>query len=145
MDLLERTLAEIRSKAAELRNSFGDEERARAIEWAASLVERALHEQAEERRPAEASPGRASQDHLARLTADGCPTLDGHTRQESAQQTSPAGDPGKTMWLSVRARASMIPLPTLGPLEADGEERRPWRLETGGTNGTKCMEGGRAH
>jgi hypothetical protein len=31
----------------------------------------------------------------------------------------------------------MIPLPTLGPLEADGEERRPWRLETGGMNGTK--------
>jgi len=30
MDSLERTLAEIRSKAAELRNSFGDEERARA-------------------------------------------------------------------------------------------------------------------
>ncbi len=28
MDSLERTLAEIRSKAAELRNSFGDEERA---------------------------------------------------------------------------------------------------------------------
>jgi hypothetical protein len=37
MDSLERTLAEIRSKAAELRNSFGDEERARAIEWAAFL------------------------------------------------------------------------------------------------------------
>lgn len=36
MDSLERTIAEIRSKAAELRNSFGDEERARAIEWAAS-------------------------------------------------------------------------------------------------------------
>src|SRR5256886_13621235 len=49
MDSLERTLAEIRSKAAELRNSFGDEERARAIEWAASLVERALQEHAEER------------------------------------------------------------------------------------------------
>ncbi len=49
MDSLERTLAEIRSKAAELRNSFGDEEGARAIEWAASLVERALQEHAEER------------------------------------------------------------------------------------------------
>src|SRR3989441_6164179 len=68
----------------------------------------------------------------------------GLMRQESAPQTSPGGSPGKTMWLSARARASMIPLPTLGPLEADGEERRPWRLETGGTNGTKCMEGGRA-
>ncbi len=49
IDSLERTLAEIRSKAAELRNSFGDEERARAIEWAVSLVERALQEHAEER------------------------------------------------------------------------------------------------
>jgi len=29
MDSLERTLAEIRSKAAELRHSFGDEESAR--------------------------------------------------------------------------------------------------------------------
>src|SRR6058998_1885374 len=69
----------------------------------------------------------------------------GLMRQESAQRTCPPDGPGKTMWLSARARASMIPLPTLGPLEADGEERRPWRLETGGTNGTKCMEGGRAH
>ena len=39
MDSLERTLAEIRSKAAELRNSFGDEERARAIECALVLAE----------------------------------------------------------------------------------------------------------
>ena len=36
MHSLERTLAEIRSKAAELRNSFGDEERARAIELGSS-------------------------------------------------------------------------------------------------------------
>ncbi len=69
MDSLERTLAEIRSKAAELRNSFGDEERARAIEWAASLVERALQEHAEERLSLAEASARSgySQDHLARL------------------------------------------------------------------------------
>jgi hypothetical protein len=73
MDSLERTLAEIRSKAAELRNSFGDEERARAIEWAASLVERALHEQAEERLTLAEASARSgySQDHLARLIREG--------------------------------------------------------------------------
>lgn len=73
MNPLERTLAEIRSKAAELRNSFGDEERARAIEWAASLIERALQEQAEERLTlAEASLRSGySRDHLARLIREG--------------------------------------------------------------------------
>src|SRR5207247_9943722 len=73
MDSLERTLAEIRSKAAELRNSFGDEERARAIEWAASLVERALQEHAEERLTLAEASARSgySQDHLARLIREG--------------------------------------------------------------------------
>ena len=55
MDSLERTLAEIRSKAAELRNSFGDEERA---EERLSLAE------------ASARSG-YSQDHLARLIREG--------------------------------------------------------------------------
>ena len=69
MDSLERTLAEIRSKAAELRNSFGDGERARAIERAASLVERALQEPAEERLSLAEASARSgyAQDHLARL------------------------------------------------------------------------------
>ena len=49
MDSLERTLVAIRSKTAELRNRLGDEQRAGAIAWAASLVERAIHEQADER------------------------------------------------------------------------------------------------
>ncbi len=73
MDSLERTLAEIRSKAAELRNSFGDEERARAIEWAASLVERALQEHADERLTLAEASARSgySQDHLARLIREG--------------------------------------------------------------------------
>src|ERR1041384_4003261 len=73
MDSLERTLAEIRSKAAELRNSFGDEERARAIEWAASLVVRALQEHAEERltlAEASATSG-SSQAPRARLIREG--------------------------------------------------------------------------
>ncbi len=73
MDSLERTLAEIRSKAAELRDTFGDQERARAIEWAAVLVERALRERADERLTlAEASVRSGySQDHLARLIRKG--------------------------------------------------------------------------
>lgn len=73
MDSLERTLAEIRSKAAELRNNFGDEERARAIEWAASLVERALQEQGDECLTLAEASARSgySQDHLARLIREG--------------------------------------------------------------------------
>jgi hypothetical protein len=73
MDSLERTLAEIRSKAVELRNTFGDEERARAIEWAASLVERALQEQADERLTLAEASARSgySPDHLARLIRAG--------------------------------------------------------------------------
>ena len=73
MDSLERTLTEIRSKAAELRSTFGDEERARAIEWAASLVEHALQEQADEPLTLAEASARSgySQDHLARLIRQG--------------------------------------------------------------------------
>jgi AraC-like DNA-binding protein len=57
----------------ELRNSFGDDERARTIEWAASLVERALREQADERLTLAEASARSgySQDHLARLIREG--------------------------------------------------------------------------
>ncbi len=73
MDSLDRTLAGIRAKAAELRNTFGDEERARAIEWAASLVERALQEQGDECLTLAEASARSgySQDHLARLIREG--------------------------------------------------------------------------
>lgn len=42
MDLLRQTVAEIRDKAAELRDNFGDEARARALEWAAAHFDAAL-------------------------------------------------------------------------------------------------------
>ena len=40
MDLLRQTVAEIRDKAAEFRDDFGDEARARALEWAAAHLGR---------------------------------------------------------------------------------------------------------
>jgi|SRR5215207_5393815 len=72
MDVL-HTVAEIRSKAAELRDSFGDEARARALEWAALRVERAIREQAEEPLTLAQAAARSgySADHLARLIRDG--------------------------------------------------------------------------
>lgn len=42
MDLLRQTVAEIRDKAAEFRDDFGDEARARALEWAAARLDVAL-------------------------------------------------------------------------------------------------------
>ena len=42
MDLLRQTVAEIRDKAAEFRDDFGDEARARALEWAAARLDAAL-------------------------------------------------------------------------------------------------------
>lgn len=42
MDLLRQTVAEIRDKAAEFRDDFGDEARARALEWAAARLDSAL-------------------------------------------------------------------------------------------------------
>ncbi len=42
MDALHLSLAQIRAKAAELRESFGDEARARALEWAVRCMETAL-------------------------------------------------------------------------------------------------------
>lgn len=73
MNSLERTLTEIRSKAAELRDTFGDEQRARALEWAASLVERTLRERADERLTLAEAAARSgySPDHLARLIRQG--------------------------------------------------------------------------
>lgn len=44
MDKLRQTVAEIRDKAAEFRDDFGDEARARALEWAAARLDAALHE-----------------------------------------------------------------------------------------------------
>ena len=73
MDSLERTLADVRSKAAELRDSFGDEARARAIEWATAQFERALEDHADEKLTLAQASARSgySQDHLARLIREG--------------------------------------------------------------------------
>lgn len=73
MDALERAIYAVRTKADELRADFGDEARARALEWAASQVEHALRDRADEELTlAEASLRSGySQDHLARLVREG--------------------------------------------------------------------------
>jgi hypothetical protein len=66
-------LAEIRAKAEELRLTFGDEARARALEWAAGRVELALEQaEVEPLTLAEASTRSGySEQHLARLVRTG--------------------------------------------------------------------------
>ncbi len=73
MDALHATLDEIRRKAAELREQFGDEPRARALEWAVQQVESALRSSANAQptlREAALQSG-YSADHLARLIRKG--------------------------------------------------------------------------
>ena len=69
MDSVGRTIAEVRAKALELRESFGDDARARAIEWAAAQFERAVENHAHEKLTLAQASARSgySQDHLARL------------------------------------------------------------------------------
>ncbi len=72
-DAIRFSLAEIRAKAAELRESFGDEPRARGLEWAADRVEAAL-DSAERQLLSLAEAARRSgysEDHLARLVRSG--------------------------------------------------------------------------
>jgi hypothetical protein len=73
MDVMHETLGEIRAKASELRQSFGDAARARALEWAAECIERALRDQADERLTIAQAALRSgySQDHLSRLLRSG--------------------------------------------------------------------------
>ena len=70
---LHQTLNTICSKAAEFRDSFGDEARARALEWAASQVERAIHDDDDQRLTLSEAALRSgySADHLARLIREG--------------------------------------------------------------------------
>jgi hypothetical protein len=73
MNRLRRSLADIRTKAHELRDTFGDETRARALEWAAQEFESALaadDDQLLTLSQAAAYSG-YSMDHLARLVRDG--------------------------------------------------------------------------
>lgn len=73
MDALRATLHEIHAKAAELRESFGDEPRARALEWAVTMMEHAIAVRADERLTLDEAALRSgySADHLARLIRDG--------------------------------------------------------------------------
>lgn len=88
-------LAAIRAKAAEFRQEFSDEPRARTLEWAADRVERALAEADSERLPlAEASKRWGySVGHLARLV-----------RQGLIADCRPAGSKGR-----IYVRASDLP------------------------------------
>ncbi len=73
MDALHLALSEIRVKATELRESFGDDARARALEWAALRVEQAIRERDDERLTLTEAAARSgySADHVARLVRDG--------------------------------------------------------------------------
>lgn len=73
MDVIRLTVAEIRAKAAELRESFGDDARARALEWAALRIEQAMREHDDEplTLPEAAARSGYSVDHLGRLVRDG--------------------------------------------------------------------------
>jgi hypothetical protein len=70
---LHHTLETISSKAAELRDSFGDEARARALEWAASQIETAIQEDGDQRLTLSEAALRSgySTDHRARLIREG--------------------------------------------------------------------------
>jgi hypothetical protein len=101
---LHHTLENIRSKAAELRDSFGDEPRARALEWAAAQIERAIQQDDDERLSLSEAALRSgySADHLARLIREG--------------RVPNAGRPG-----SPRIRVADLPIrprPVAGPARA---------------------------
>jgi hypothetical protein len=72
-DPVRERLAEIRAKAEELRQTFGDEARARALEWAAGRVDLALAQaEVEPLTLTEASTRSGySEQHLARLVRTG--------------------------------------------------------------------------
>jgi hypothetical protein len=72
MNSILRRLKEIRAKAAELRESFGDETRARTLEWAAGEIECVMQRTEDEvvgLREASRLSG-YSVDHLARLVRE---------------------------------------------------------------------------
>ncbi len=68
-DAVRDALAELRSKATELRESFGSNAAARALEWAASRIELALSRSENELLSLEEAAVRSgySTEHLARL------------------------------------------------------------------------------
>jgi hypothetical protein len=72
-DAIRSSLAEIRSKAVELRQAFGDEPRARALEWAVERVEEALDSAERQLLSLAEAASRSgySEEHLARLVRTG--------------------------------------------------------------------------
>jgi hypothetical protein len=80
---VKRALAEIREKASELRDNFGDEGRARSLEWAHRIVEAALVEAASELVSLEEAAVISGycDEHLRRLVRQG--TLPDHRKPGS--------------------------------------------------------------
>ena len=70
---IQKTLADIRAKAQELREDFGDEGRARTLEWAAREVEQALRDESDEllTLPEASAISGYHPDSLARMVRDG--------------------------------------------------------------------------
>jgi hypothetical protein len=119
---------------AERRDSFGDEARARALEWAAAQIETAIQADDDQRLTLSEAALRSgySADHLARLLREGRLPNAGRPGSPRSRVADLPIRPGRP--LADQRVTPMIPSPTLGPLEADGEETR-WRLGTGDTSG----------
>ena len=71
--ILERAIAEIRTKAVELRDDFSDEGRARTLEWAAAKLDLVLFQEATQLVSLDeaARISGYSSDHIARMVRDG--------------------------------------------------------------------------
>ena len=70
---IQRCIAEILAKAKEFREAFGDEPRARSLEWAAGRVEQALRDESDQllTLPQAALISGYHPDSLARMVRDG--------------------------------------------------------------------------
>ena len=70
---VQQCVAELRAKATEFRDVFGDEGRARALEWAARMVEQALRSESDEllTLPEASEISGYHPDSLARMVRDG--------------------------------------------------------------------------
>lgn len=73
LDPVQEAIAELRAKAAEFRQAFADEARARTLDWAADRIEEALRRSSQEVLTLADASQRSgySQGHLARLVRDG--------------------------------------------------------------------------
>ncbi len=70
---VQQCVAELRAKATEFRDVFGDEGRARSLEWAARMVEQALRSESDEllTLPEASEISGYHPDSLARMVRDG--------------------------------------------------------------------------